>query len=252
MASYEREVISIIEIHSPKKEGLGYVDSASLRNMILGWDAVTVGFADLEGIVPKKWKHLKTGVSIAVRLSDIIVDEIANGPTLTYAYHYHTTNQLLDSMAIRTSNLIQSSGYEALPIPASQTMNEKELEGLIPHKTVATRAGLGWIGKNALLITPQYGPRVRLASVLTNASLKPSQPISESKCGKCLLCVKACPAGALKGRNWTLDVGREDLMEVNSCHKITKHNLKIFGEAICGVCISVCPFGKTAKLNRRK
>lgn len=234
-------------LHKRKKD-LCYVDSESLRKKILEWGASTVGFADLEGSVPRRWKHLKTGVSIIVRLSDIIIDGIRNGPTLTYAYHYRTANQLLDSIAIKTSNLIQSLGYNALPIPASQTVNEKKLEGLISHKTVATRAGLGWIGKNTLLITPQYGPRIRLVSILTNAPLRPSQPVSKSKCGRCLLCVKACPAGALKGRNWTVDTKREDLMEANLCHEVTKHNKEVFGEAICGVCVSVCPVGKTSKL----
>ena len=227
------------------------MDSESLRKKILGWGASIVGFADLEGSVPKRWEHLKAGVSIVVRLSNIIIDEIKNGPTLTYAYHYRTINQLLDSIAIKTSNLIQSLGYKALPIPASQTVNEKKLEGLISHKMVATRAGLGWIGKNALLITPQYGPRIRLVSVLTNAPLRPLPPVSESKCGRCFLCVKACPAGALKGRNWTVNTKREDLMKVDLCHEVTKHNKKIFAEAICGICISVCPIGKTRKLGGR-
>jgi len=236
-------------LHS--KKDLSYANSESLMKKIREWGASNVGFADLEGSVPKGWKHLKTGVSIAVRLSNIIIDEIRNGPTLTYAYHYRTTNQLLDLIAVKTSNLIQSLGYKALPIPASQTVNEKKLEGLISHKMVATRAGLGWIGKNLLLVTPQSGPRVRLVSVLTDAPLRLSQPVSKSKCGKCSLCVKACPAGALTGVNWTVDVRREDLMEVNLCQEVTKRNLKIFGEAICGVCISVCPFGRTSKRDRR-
>jgi len=233
-------------------KNLGYVDSTSLRKKVLEWGASTLGFADLEGGIPKKWEHLKTGVSITLRLSDVIIDEIENGPTLTYAHHYRAINQSLDSIAIRTSNLIQSLGYEALPIPASQKTNEKELKGLIPHKTVATRAGLGWIGKNALLITPQYGPRVRLVSVLTNAPLRPSQPVTESKCGGCLLCVKACPARALKGKSWALNVRREDLMNVNLCHEVTKRNQEILGETICGVCISVCPFGRNTRINRPK
>jgi epoxyqueuosine reductase len=227
------------------------VNSESLRNRILGWGASIVGFADLNGSVPKRWMHLKTGVSVGVRLSNSIINEIKNGPTLTYAYHYRTTNQLLDSIAIKTSNLLQSLGYEALPIPASQTVDDRNLKGLISHKMVATRAGLGWIGKNALLITPQYGPRIRLVSVLTNAPLRSPQPVSESQCGRCLVCVKTCPAGALKGKNWTVKTRREDLMEVNLCHEVTKHNKEIFGEAICGICISVCPFGKTNKLARR-
>lgn len=219
-----------------------------LRKKVLEWGASIVGFADLEGLVPESRKSLKTGISIVVRLSNIIIDEIKNGPTLTYAYHYRTINQLLDSIAIKSSNLIQSWGFEALPVPASQTVGSKKLEGLISHKMVATRAGLGWIGKNALLITPQYGPRVRLVSVLTDLSLESSRPISESKCGKCLLCVKTCPSGALKGRNWTLNARRESLIEVNLCHEITDSNRKILGEPVCGMCISVCPIGKTHKL----
>jgi len=223
------------------------MNSERLKERASDWGASIVNFADLEGLVPKNWRHLKTGVSIAIRLSNAVIDEIKKRPTLTYAHHYRATNQLLDAIAIKTSNFIQSWGYKALPIPASQTMNNKKLEGLISHKMVATRAGLGWIGKNALLITPQYGPRVRLASVLTNAPLRPSKPISEDKCGKCVLCVKTCPAGALKGRNWTSNLRREDLIEVNMCHRITERNKEIFGEPICGLCISVCPFGKTSK-----
>jgi len=221
------------------------LNSEGLRKKILGWGASIVGFADLNQMVPQGWAHLKTGVSVGVRLSNSIIDEISNGPTLTYAHHYRTTNQLLDSIAIKTTNFLQSLGYEALPIPASQKVDEKNLAGLISHKMIATRAGLGWIGKNALLITPQYGPRIRLVSVLTNAHLRGGRPIIESKCGKCGSCVKACPAGALKGKNWTLNTRREEIMEVNLCHEVTKHNNEDLGETVCGVCVSVCPFGRT-------
>lgn len=196
------------------------MNSEMLREKILEWGASIVGFGELEGLVPKRWSALSTGVSIAVRLSDIVIDEIENGPTLTYAYHYRATNQLLDSISTKSSNLLQSCGYHALPIPASQTVDSERLEGLISHKMVATRAGVGWIGKNDLIITPEYGPRVRLVSVLTDAPLRPSEPISESKCGECMLCVRACPARALKGRNWTLNITREDLMEVSQCHAV--------------------------------
>lgn len=189
-----------------------------------------VGFADSERLVPNKWSFLETGVSILVQLSNAIMDDIRNGTTLTYAYHYRTINQLLDSIAIKTSNLIQSLGYQALPIPASQRVDSSRLRGLISHKKVATRAGLGWIGKSALLITTRYGPRVRLVSVLTDAPIKTSKPISEHRCGECMLCVEVCPARALKGRNWTLNTKREDLIEASLCHEVTSRNKEILGE----------------------
>lgn len=223
------------------------MNSEGLKKRVLKWGASLVGFADLRGLAPREWSFLETGVSIIVQLSNAIIDEIKNGPTFTYAYHYRTTNQLLDSIATKASNFIQSLGYQALPVPASQRVDSSELRGLISHKMVATRAGLGWIGKSALLITPTYGPRVRLVSVLTDAPNRTSKPISESQCGECMLCVEVCPAKALKGRNWTLNTKREDLMEASLCHEVTSRNEEIFGEKICGMCISVCPYGRTKR-----
>jgi len=215
-----------------------------LRKRITEWGASMVGFGNLDDLLPDELKRFHTGISIAIRLSDAIIDGIEKGPTLTYAYHYRVTNQLLDSIALKASNVLQSRGYEALPIPASQRVNQEKLEGLFPHKTVATRAGLGWIGKNALLISLKYGPRIRLVSVLTDALLTVSQPISKSRCGECSLCVKVCPAKALTGKSWQEKIKREDLIDVSLCHEVTQRNKKKFGEAICGICVSVCPFGK--------
>jgi len=185
---------------------------AQLTEKILEWGASLVGFADLKGLAPRKYSDLETGISIAVQLSNVIIDEIRDGPTLTYAYHYRTTNQLLDSIAIKTSNYIQSLGYQALPIPASQIVDSSKLSGSISHKMVATSGGLGWIGKNALLITARYGPRLRLVSILTDAPIETSQPVTKSRCGECVLCVKVCPARALKGKNWTMNTRRENLI----------------------------------------
>ncbi|MFX0212058.1 MAG: 4Fe-4S double cluster binding domain-containing protein, partial [Candidatus Hodarchaeota archaeon] len=157
---------------------------------------------------------------------------------------YRTTNQMLDSIALRTSNFIQSQGYEALQIPASQTLDRKRWRGTISHKMVATQAGVGWIGKNALLITPQYGPRVRLVTVLTDAPLHTANPIIESRCGECQTCVEFCPPRALLGVNWNVKLQRKHLMQVNLCAKETRRNEKLVGNWICGVCISVCPYGR--------
>lgn len=76
-------------------------------------------------------------------------------------------------------------------------VNQNKLSKL-PHKTVATRGGLGWIGKNCLLVTPQYGSAIRISSLLTNAPLKYDEPVNQSYCGTCNQCVKNCPAQALK------------------------------------------------------
>jgi len=220
------------------------VDQKGLEQFILNCGATLVNFADLGEYTIRSHPSLSKGVSIAVRLSDTIIDDIREGPTKAYAHLYRTTNHTLDQIALRTTNFIQSEGYKAHPIPASLTIDRQRWRGTISHKMVATRAGMGWIGKNALLITPQHGPSVRLVSVLTDAPLKTANPIIDSNCGECRSCVEACPSSALRGKNWSVDLRRKDLMEVNLCAEETHRNEKLFGNWICGICISVCPFRK--------
>jgi epoxyqueuosine reductase len=153
-------------------------------------------------------------------------------------------NRFLDDIAIRTVTLIQRWGYKAFPIPTSQTVNWKTHEGHLSHKMVATQAGLGWIGKNALLITPEFGPRVRLTTVLTTAPLRTGTPIVESQCKECQECVKACPVEAIRGVNWSISSQRADLLDVDQCAKKIEQGKVELGEPVCGVCIKACPKGK--------
>ena len=115
------------------------------------------------------------------------------------------------------------------------------------RKTWQKMAGLGWQGKNLLLITPQYGSRVRLVTVLTDAPLIVDGPV-KNRCGKCMLCRDACPAGAIKGVN-THDYyqNRNEALHFDKCVvKLTGEfaQLPDIGAPICGICIKVCPFGR--------
>ncbi|MFQ5976864.1 MAG: hypothetical protein ACE5OZ_01885 [Candidatus Heimdallarchaeota archaeon] len=88
---------------------------STLKRTILEEGTALVGFADLNGLVPEKWEPLTSGISLAVRLSNAIIDEIKTTPTDIYANHYHILNAMLDNIALRTANLLQSWGYSALP-----------------------------------------------------------------------------------------------------------------------------------------
>ncbi|MCG0275151.1 MAG: epoxyqueuosine reductase [Thermosediminibacteraceae bacterium] len=219
-----------------------------LKNKILELGASDVGFSKVEEFLPESHKHLKWAVSVVFHLSDQILDDISSGPTPTYYHHYQTVNTLLDQITLRASSLIQSWGYKALAVPASQIIDHKESLGFFPHKTAATRAGLGWIGKSALLVTKKFGPRVRLATILTDMPLPEGTPVEESGCGSCMVCVKSCPGGAIRGENWFPGIERSRLFDHKACTACMKEKFgHISPGLVCGICVSRCPWGRSRK-----
>lgn len=186
-------------------------------------------------------------ISLGIRLIDAIVDELYRHEELTAIYTYkalyNITNAKLDRAAHSIARLIQKAGFKAYPIPASQTVNPRKLEGAISHKLVANLAGLGWIGKNCLLISPEYGPRVRYVTVLTDAILKTGEPL-DNRCGDCRECIDICPVKAFTGVPFNSKEPRSVRFKAHSCKNYTDKRQKIFGEGICGLCVYVCPYGK--------
>ena len=220
-----------------------------------GWGADLAAVADtsrLAGIEtdpPNLLQDYPRAVSLAVRLADGIIDPISNRPTPLYALHYQNVNVLLDQIATRVSGLLQSWGGKSLPIPASHILDEERFVASISHKAVALHAGLGWQGKSLLLVTPQFGPRVRLVTVLTDLALPAGMPI-KNRCAKCTHCVDACPAGAIKNAPTDLHYAtRAEAVDLDACVQQLRQNEQ---EAhippyICGVCVSACPWGRPSR-----
>ncbi len=186
-------------------------------------------------------------VSIGIRLLDGIVDRLPDRDEklvqMTYRRHiYDAVGGNLDRIALRVGGLLQAAGFRAFPVHASQTINEAKLHGAFSHKMAAHLAGLGWIGKSCLLVTPEAGPRVRWATVLTDAPLHTGDPMPE-RCGACRVCVDACPPGAFTGRAFRAEEPRALRFDVYKCRDF-------FGEmgagSVCGMCVYVCPVGKKA------
>jgi epoxyqueuosine reductase QueG len=123
------------------------------------------------------------------------------------------------------------------------------------HKMAATRAGLGWIGKPDLFVSEKFGPRVRLATLLTDAELPVSSlTYDESRCGACDACVRECPAKAASGASWNIKTERNTFFDAfkcrDKCRELSKKNLDK-NISICGICISVCPIGKIVPSHAR-
>lgn len=224
------------------------VTQEKIKNLFISLGVTKFGFGNLEEVIPEKYADLSTGISFAIRLSDAVMDEISDEtPTHTYFHHYRTVNAFIDHVALRVVMLLQAEGYRAIAIPASQSINEPgfDYSGLFQHRTVATRAGMGWIGKNACLVTPEYGPRVRLGSIITNFKGEYDKPINSSKCGDCEICVRKCPPIALKGNLWSKNVVRDDLVDARVCSQHMSTHYKHIGRGVvCGICVKSCPIGK--------
>jgi epoxyqueuosine reductase len=226
--------------------------TAKIRNKVLELGADLFGVADTEPLKalnvypPDLLDPFPRAVSAAVILPRSIFEQIAGRPTPTYAAAYRTANRILDEIAFLTANVLQRDGFNSLPLPASQTWDRENYCGAISHKAVGHMAGLGWQGKSLLLVNQEYGPRIRLVTVLTDAPLVADGPV-KNRCGKCTLCRDACPAGAIKGAG-TGDhyERREEALDLRLCAEKLDQFGKLpgVGVNVCGICIKVCPFGR--------
>ena len=221
-----------------------------LKDCLRANGADLCGFGDLSKVTGKVWK---TGVSAAVALPEEIVRSIPEGPTKEYREAYDVLNARLNGIVTAGADFLRQNGYRAFAQTTDAVVELDNYRTVLPHKTVATRAGLGWIGKCALLVTPEYGPAVRLSSLVTDAPLTPAEPIDESRCGNCMSCRYACPGKAVSGKLWKVGMEREEFWDALACRRAARSLAaeKLHEEiTLCGLCIAVCPYTKRY-LNRK-
>lgn len=217
----------------------------TLEQYILDQGADQVGFADLSDVDLSLTEGFSRGIAILVALDADIVRNIESGPNMAYYDTYKQVNSQLDRIALQTVAYIKSLGYKAHTNPSTiKAVRADNRTHYLPHKTVATKSGLGWIGKSALLVTQKFGSAVRLSAVYTDAPIKPAKPIIKSSCGVCTNCLRACPAGAIKGPNWEAGIERAQIYDADLCKWQAKESSQAVGidNTICGICINVCPY----------
>jgi len=218
----------------------------NLTQLLMHKGASLVGFADISMLPDEPRMDMDCAVWIAVALDPSVVGDITGGPTKFYEIEYRQKNQLLVELCREAVKILRGWGFEAIPrAPTDEDIDWIDLKTPLPHKTVATRAGMGWIGKCGLLVTKEYGSAIRMAVVLTDASLDGDMvPIGVSYCGDCKECVKHCPPKAVTGEDWFKGMVRDEYYDAFACHEhilqVTKK--KGIQAKICGVCIAVCPY----------
>jgi epoxyqueuosine reductase QueG len=178
--------------------------------------------------------HLNRGVSLAVN-KGLSRDSIS---------HLRRLQKL-------TERWLRGHGYRSLSIPPdSDRIKGKyisKLYHLISHKTAATCSGLGWIGKNGLIITREYGSKLSWATVLTDAPLPPDSPTVISQCGDCDLCVRHCPSGALCGNTWSREDPLRRIVNYDKCRSLKKGRVSFHEKPNCGLCVIICPHSRNGR-----
>ena len=204
--------------------------AADLREFATPQDETGVGFP--------------CALSWAIPMDPQIMVSIQDGPNQAYADEYARVNSLINDLSEELAAEVKARGFRSKPLAASHRSDPVTIKGDFPHKTAATRAGLGWIGRHDQLVTRPFGPWVRLGTVFTDLALPCGPPMEKNFCGRCNRCVGACPAKALKGSAWYPGLPREEMLDVWACDDWKKkHYFQFHRGHACGICSAVCPHG---------
>lgn len=203
-----------------------------------------VHFVDISQLPDSQNKNFPNAILIGIVLSPDYIHKIALTPDYVEELirnnvadkdEFHIKEKKTDVLADYITNYISGKGYSAYSqsednIYSTGYYNEKRKITPLPHKTIAGLAGLGWIGKHNLLISPEYGSAVSMCTVLTNVPLKTVlHTPDDSRCGDCSICKEICPVKAIKGTEWKKGIARDKLVDVFKCTS-------------CMKCLALCPW----------
>ncbi len=211
----------------------------SLKDLLLSSGATLTGVGDVTEALSGDIRHLTRGIAIAVR-KDLNRDTV----------------EFLLGLQGLIEAWLRKRNYRFLTIPPdSDRRNGKFISRLyefFSHKTAATCAGLGWIGKNGLIINSRYGPKLSWATVLTDAPFMTDRPITKSLCGNCNLCVRHCPSSALTGTSWSIGEPFSEIVIYSRCSSLKKKRTVFNNKPNCGLCINICPYARKVYKNNKR
>jgi epoxyqueuosine reductase len=180
----------------------------AVKETALRSGVVKVGVAGIENLAGPPEADLKPllpGAAavvsfLVVEPEDAIMKYLSKKDPEPYRDHFYENLQLVGRAGLAVAETLRSRGYQALPLSPNGVYTEGSnvIQGLKPpfsHRYAAVAAGLGAIGLSGNVVTPEYGARVCLGSVICDAPLVPDLPLDENPCDRCRTCLRSCPVG---------------------------------------------------------
>jgi epoxyqueuosine reductase len=228
-----------------------------LHDSAMKWGVDYFGIADLSAAQDTILEQGGTeiaeyprSISIGIALFQTIVNQLPRrqerAVAVSYRSHcYDIINARLDLIISRLASVLQHGGHKVYPVAASKRVDDDRICAIFSHKLSAHLAGLGWIGKNCLLITPNMGPRVRWATVLTDAPLETKARPMDERCGDCRDCIDICPVKAFTGQPFRAEEPRAVRFDASKCDRyFSKMKGNNEETAVCGLCLYTCQHGR--------
>lgn len=209
-----------------------------LKEYLLELGASKVGYANVDGLA-NKFVDLPYGISLVLKIPKDTICLVKNEDYVEYWKEFHGKVAELKEIALKGEEYIKNQGHNAFALTMERNGCDMEkLLSILPYKTIATKSGLGWIGRSALFVTPEYGSAVVLGAILTDMPLEFGTPITDSQCDDCTNCQDACPVDAINPQKWNDRLNREDIIDIETCGEYIIDQYK--NGLGCTKCMSEC------------
>lgn len=209
-----------------------------IEHELINRGAKLVRFVDVSHLTERQNRQFPNAIVFALPLTTHYVKEVMDTPDYVKARiddnfnfdddEYSLTEQKAGDLSDQIAELLIQKGCRAFSQSDASLIAEGKFDvtlqqSLLPNKTIALLGGLGWIGKNNLLITCAYGAAQCLGTVLTDAPLKTVlyEPLSP-KCGNCRICADICEKHVLKNEKWTPMTSRDEIVDIYGCSTCLK------------------------------
>lgn len=214
----------------------------NLKEYLTEIGASKVGFADVDGLA-SEFTDLPNGISIVLKIPKRAMKYVEEEDYESYWSCFHSQIDKLTEISLKGEKYIKNLGYNAFAITMDRNeCDMKKLLSILPYKTIATKSGMGWIGRSALFVTPEYGSAVALGGILTDMPLELGVPITDSQCDDCENCQNACPVDAINPQKWNDRLNREDIIDIETCREYIVDQYK--NGLGCTKCMCECELTK--------